>query len=102
VLGFEMCMHALPATAATNAFDLSADVAKLQEQLGHANIATTCTYGRRKTRPKHSSTFKVVNWKGERSSVADLCGAPLKKLSEPLDDPRICLRARRIYRCTMK
>ena len=78
-----MCMHALPATAATNAFDLPADVAKLQERFGHANIATTCTYGRRKTRPEHSSTFKVVNWKGERRIAADFRGAPLKKLSNP-------------------
>jgi integrase len=44
--------HSLRATtAATNALD--------QEWLGHANIATTRLYDRRKTRPEDSPTFKV-------------------------------------------
>jgi integrase/recombinase XerD len=33
--------HSLRATAATNALDHEADIAKVQEWLGHANIATT-------------------------------------------------------------
>lgn len=51
--------HALRATAATNALDHHADIAKVQEWLGHANIATTRIYDRRKTRPEDSPTFKV-------------------------------------------
>jgi hypothetical protein len=35
------CVHALRATAATNALSHNADIAKVQEWLGHANIATT-------------------------------------------------------------
>jgi len=51
--------HALRATAATNALDHEADIAKVQEWLGHANIATTRIYDRRKLRPEDSPTFKV-------------------------------------------
>jgi len=52
--------HALRATAATNALDHEADIAKVQEWLGHANIATTRLYDRRKMRPEDSPTFKVA------------------------------------------
>ena len=58
-LGFEIGAHALRATAATNALDHQADIAKVQEWLGHANIATTRMYDHRKTRPEDSPTFKV-------------------------------------------
>jgi integrase/recombinase XerD len=58
-LGFEIGAHALRATAATNALDNQADIAKVQEWLGHANIATTRIYDHRKTRPEDSPTFKV-------------------------------------------
>jgi integrase/recombinase XerD len=51
--------HSLRATAATNALDHEADIAKVQEWLGHANIATTRLYDRRKTRPEDSPTLKV-------------------------------------------
>jgi site-specific recombinase XerD len=51
--------HALRATAATNALDHQADIAKVKEWLGHANIATTRIYDHRKTRPEDSPTFKV-------------------------------------------
>jgi len=60
LLGFEIGAHALRATAATNALDHQADIAKVQEWLGHANIATTRIYDHRKTRPEDSPTFKVV------------------------------------------
>lgn len=52
--------HALRATAATNALDHGADIAKVQEMLGHANIQTTRIYDRRKTRPEDSPVFKVA------------------------------------------
>jgi site-specific recombinase XerD len=58
-LGFEIGAHALRATAATNALDHQADIAKVQEWLGHSNIATTRLYDHRKTRPEDSPTFKV-------------------------------------------
>ena len=57
--GFEIAPHALRATAATNALDHQADIAKVQEWLGHANIATTRIYDHRKSRPEDSPTFKV-------------------------------------------
>jgi integrase/recombinase XerD len=63
LLGFEIGAHALRATAATNALDhqadIAKDIAKVQEWLGHANIATTRIYDHRKTRPEDSPTFKV-------------------------------------------
>jgi integrase/recombinase XerD len=36
------------------------DIAKVQEWLGHANIATTRIYDHRRTRPEDSPTFKVA------------------------------------------
>jgi site-specific recombinase XerD len=59
-LGFEIGAHALRATAATNALDHQADIAKVQEWLGHANISTTRIYDHRRTRPEDSPTFKVA------------------------------------------
>ena len=58
-LSFEIGAHALRATAPTNALDHQADIAKVLEWLGHANIATTRIYSHRKTRPEDSPTFKV-------------------------------------------
>jgi len=46
---------------ATNALDHAADIAKVQEWLGHANIATTRIYDHRRTRPEDSPTFKVAS-----------------------------------------
>jgi integrase/recombinase XerD len=60
LLGFEIGAHALRATAATNALDHQADIAKVQEWLGHANISTTRIYDHRRTRPEDSPTFKVI------------------------------------------
>ncbi|MCP5245888.1 MAG: tyrosine-type recombinase/integrase [Burkholderiales bacterium] len=59
-LGFKIGAHSLRATAATNALDNEADIAKVQEWLGHVNIATTRIYDHRKTRPEDSPTFKVI------------------------------------------
>lgn len=58
VVGF--CMHSLRTTAATNTVEHAADIAKVQEWLGHANIATTRLYDKRKSRPEDSPTFKVA------------------------------------------
>jgi len=52
--------HAMRATAATNALEHGADIAKVQEWLGHANIQTTRIYDRRHSRPEDSPTFKVT------------------------------------------
>ena len=48
-----------PATAVTNALDQGADIAKVQEWLGHANVSTTRVYDHRKTKPEDSPMFKV-------------------------------------------
>jgi integrase/recombinase XerD len=58
-LGFEIG-DSLRATAATNALDHEADIAKVQKWLGHANIATMRIYNHRRTRPEDSPTFKVA------------------------------------------
>jgi integrase/recombinase XerD len=54
-----LCVHSLRATAATNALAHEADIAKVQEWLGHANVSTTRLYDRRKMRPEDSPTFRV-------------------------------------------
>ena len=51
--------HSLRATAATNALSHDADIAKVQEMLGHANISTTRLYDRRTSRPEDSAVFRV-------------------------------------------
>lgn len=53
-------MHSLRATAATNALSHNADIAKVQEWLGYANIATTRLYDQRNHRPEDSPTFRVA------------------------------------------
>lgn len=57
--GQGMGPHALRATAATNALENGADIAKVQEWLGHANISTTRPYDRREMPPDDSPAFKV-------------------------------------------
>ena len=54
-----LCLHALRATAATNALEHEADIGFVQEWLGHANISTTRLYDRRRSRPEDSPTFRV-------------------------------------------
>lgn len=60
ISGDNMGPHALRATAATSALEHQADIAKVQEWLGHANISTTRVYDRRGSRPEDSPTFKVI------------------------------------------
>jgi integrase/recombinase XerD len=52
-------VHAMRATAATNALEHGADIAKVQEWLGHADISTTRLYDKRGSQPEDSPTFKV-------------------------------------------
>lgn len=54
-----LCVHSLRATAATNALSNKADIAKVQDWLGHANVSTTRLYDRRKSKPEDSPTFHV-------------------------------------------
>lgn len=58
-LGVSIGVSALRATAATNALEHEADSTNLQAWSGHANIATTRLYDRRKSRPEDSPTCKV-------------------------------------------
>ena len=61
-LGIQMELlgpHVLRTTAATNALDHGADIARVQKWLGHSSISTTRLYDRRNFRPEDSPTFKV-------------------------------------------
>ena len=60
ISGDSLGPHALRATAATSALEHQADIAKVQEWLGHANISTTRVYDRRGSKPEDSPTFRVV------------------------------------------
>lgn len=60
ITGENMGPHALRATAATSALEHNADIAKVQEWLGHANISTTRVYDRRGSKPEDSPTFRVT------------------------------------------
>jgi integrase/recombinase XerD len=51
--------HSLRARAATYALDRGSDLAKVQEWLGHANVATTRLYDRRRSRPEDSPTYRI-------------------------------------------
>lgn len=53
--------HALRATAAACALENKADIAKVQEWLGHANISTTRVYDRRETKASESPTFSIAH-----------------------------------------
>jgi site-specific recombinase XerD len=54
-----LCVHSMRATAATNALTNKADIAKVQEWLGHEDISTTRLYDRRTSQPEDSPTFHV-------------------------------------------
>ena len=63
--------HALRATAATNALSHEADIAKVQEWLGHANVSTTRLYDRRKMRPEDKRRAPPVRRTPGRPRRAD-------------------------------
>jgi integrase/recombinase XerD len=54
-----LCVHSLRATAATNALSHDADIRRVQDWLGHANISTTRLYDRRMSKPEDSPTLRV-------------------------------------------
>ena len=60
ITGENMGPHALRATAATSALEHHADIAKVQEWLGHASISTTRVYDKRGSKPEDSPTFRVA------------------------------------------
>lgn len=51
--------HCLRATAATNALEHGADIAKVRDWLGHRTVSTTQLYDKRNTRPEDSPTFRI-------------------------------------------
>ena len=59
-LGEKFGAHSMRSTVATNALANGADIAKVQELLGHANISTTRLYDQRHSRPEDSANFKVA------------------------------------------
>jgi integrase/recombinase XerD len=52
-------VHSLRATAAINALSHEADIAKVQEWLGDANVSAMRLYERRKMRQEDGPTFRV-------------------------------------------
>src|ERR1017187_371432 len=56
--------HDSRTAAATNALDAGADIAKVQEWLGRANISTTRVYDHQKTRPEDSPVFSLTRAPG--------------------------------------
>jgi integrase/recombinase XerD len=54
-----LCLHSLRATAATNALSNDANIARIQDWLGHANVSTTRPYDRRKSKPEDSPAFHI-------------------------------------------
>ena len=59
IKGDNLGPHALRATSATSALEHNADIAKVQEWLGHASISTTRVYDRRESKSADSPTFRV-------------------------------------------
>ena len=55
----ERIVHALRATAATKALEHEADIARVQDWLGHANVSTTRLYDGCERRPEGSPTFRI-------------------------------------------
>ncbi len=62
--------HSLHATAAINALDHEPDIAKVQEWLGHANIATTRIYDRRRIGLRQPSSS--ASWRGGAAMDGEL------------------------------
>jgi site-specific recombinase XerD len=54
-----VCVHSMRAIAATNALSNNAEIAKVREWFGHANVSTTRRYDRRDSKPEDTPTFHV-------------------------------------------
>ena len=93
-----LCVHSMLATAATNALSNEADIANVQEWLGHANVSTTRLYDRRKSKPEDSPTFHVKYQPDCRapysSSTRDLTFG-----SSVVHSARLLKRRRLIHQC---
>lgn len=63
-------VYGLRATAATNALEHDADIAKVQIWLGHANISTTRLYDRRGQRPEDHPPIRSST-KGQEPAFAE-------------------------------
>jgi integrase/recombinase XerD len=61
-------VHSMRATALTSALSNEADIAKVQEWLGHANVSTMRLYDRRKTRPEDGPPRNAF-WKTETLNI---------------------------------
>jgi hypothetical protein len=59
----------------TNALAPNADIANVQEWLGHANIATTRLYDRRQSRPEEGSGQNDVHAQHRRALCAQTDGS---------------------------
>ena len=86
-LDFEIGAHSLRATAATNALDHQADVAKVQEWLGHANISTTRNYLHRKTRPRWRTSSALFF--ATRKLLLDFVRPPVPSLRSKREGPNL-------------
>lgn len=82
ITGDKMGPHALRATAATSALEHQADIAKVQEWLGHANISTTRVYDRRGSRPEDSPTLSSLTQGAVPEAVTRGELRPLRKPNE--------------------
>jgi site-specific recombinase XerD len=60
-LGDHQARTLLQATAGNNALAREADIAKVQEWLGHSDISTMRMYDKRQSRTEDSPTFQVSN-----------------------------------------
>jgi integrase/recombinase XerD len=53
------CVHSLRATAATNSLQNGADIAEVQQWLGHANVSTTRLYDKRRSRSEDRACLQT-------------------------------------------
>ena len=81
------CTHSLRATAATNALENGADLAAVQEWLGHANIETTRLYDHRRVAPGASPTFSVRYGHAEAPTEPTEEENPSTRIKQEAEEP---------------